>query len=87
MLARLTPLAWDSSDSWKAKQSFFFRIRDSRNNAWRKCPISNPSDAIYGQSSFSQRFGNGSDVDVADCCNDNVDSCPNLGKSMAFMAF
>jgi hypothetical protein len=79
-----TPLAWDSTPAWKsdsAKRSFLFQIKDSRNSGPRKFSISKPSLAIYCNTTYGLTFGNGHDLYVADCCNQNAVSYTNLGSA------
>jgi hypothetical protein len=79
-----TPVVWESPHGYKpdsTNQSFLFRIKDSRNSAPRKFALSNPSQAINYNASYGARFGSGANIAVADCCNQNTNSYPNLGNS------
>jgi hypothetical protein len=79
-----TPIGWDSSSGHRAdstKQSFLFRMKDSRNSAPHKFPISNPSYAIWCDSSYGPVFGNGCDICVVDCCNQNSNSYTSVGSA------
>jgi hypothetical protein len=81
-----SPLTWSLNGGYQAdstKQSFLFQIKDARNSAPRKFPISNPTYAIYCQSSYGPTFGGAHDVYVSDCCDQNGNSYTNLGHSYA----
>jgi hypothetical protein len=81
-----TPIAWESNGGYKpdsANQSFVFRIKDTRQSEPRKFPLSNPSCAIHCYQSWGPTFGNGRDIAVVDCCNQNSSSYTNLGVSYA----
>jgi hypothetical protein len=78
------PISWDSSDLYKAdnsQQSFLFSVKNARNSDPRSFPLTNSSKAIYCGSSYGPRFGNGSDILVADGCNQNTNSYTCLGYS------
>jgi hypothetical protein len=77
-----TPIAWASNGGHRhdsTKQSFLFQIKDSRNSSPRKFPISSTGYSIYCHSSYGPTFGNGFDIYVADCCNQNTKSHTRLG--------
>jgi hypothetical protein len=77
-----TPIAWDSSNTYKADntaKSFVFSLKNPRNTEPKIFPLSNASSAIYCHPSDGPRFGN--DIDVADSCNENTYSSTNLGCS------
>jgi hypothetical protein len=79
-----TPIAWDSSGSYKAdssQQSFLFSIKDSRNSAPRSFPLANSSKAIYCHSLYGPTFGSGHDLLVYDGCSENTTSYTSLGSA------
>jgi hypothetical protein len=79
-----TPVAWESTGGYKpdsTSQSFLFRIKDGRNSAPCKFPLSKPSQAIHYHASYGARFGSGADIGVADRCNQNNNSYTILGGS------
>jgi hypothetical protein len=81
-----TPVSWDSTSGYKpdpTNQSFVFRIKNTRQSDPRKFQLSNPSRAICCSPSWGPTFGNGYDIAVADCCNQNTNSYTNLGKAYA----
>jgi hypothetical protein len=77
-----TPIAWDSSSSYKAdtsQQSFLFSVKNARNSDPRSFPLVNSSSAIYCGSSYGPTFGSHS-LYVADGCNEKANSSTNLGS-------
>jgi hypothetical protein len=79
-----TPIAWDSSNSFKtdnSQQSFLFGVKDSRNSDPRSFPLVNSSHAICCGSSSGPTFGGGHDIHVADRCNEDTKSYTYLGNS------
>jgi hypothetical protein len=78
------PLSWDSRNAFKAddsEQSFIFSVKDPRNGEPKSFPLVKSSLAICGHSSDGPRFGGGSDIYVADGCNQNKRSFTNLGHT------
>jgi hypothetical protein len=79
-----TPIGWHSRGSYEddaTKQSFLFRIKDSRNSDARVFPLLTSSNAIYGSSSCGPIFGRGRDIHVSDSCHENKSSYTRLGGS------
>jgi hypothetical protein len=77
-------LAWDSSGQWKvdnARKSFVFSVRNPHNSPDKKFSLTNPIYTISCHSSYGPTFGGGSDIYVADGCNNNTSSYTNLGHS------
>jgi hypothetical protein len=78
-----TPIAWDSSNSWKAdnsEQSFVFSIKNARNSDPRSFPLANSKYAILCNSTLGPIFGTGAAIYVVDSCNENTSSYTNLGS-------
>jgi hypothetical protein len=79
-----TKIAWDSSGSYKGddnRESYLFTIRNPHNLSARKFALSNPSYAIYCNSSYGPTFGGGHDIFVSDSSNTNANSYSNFGHS------
>jgi hypothetical protein len=79
-----TPLAWDSTASYKAdssRKTFLFTVKNSRGSEGRKFVLTNPENAIYGNGEYGPTFGCGHDIHVANGCNGNANSYTNLGRS------
>jgi hypothetical protein len=78
-----TPVAWESNGGFykpdSGNQSFLFQIKDSRNSAPRKFMLLNSSYSIYYNPSYGPAFGNGHDIQVSNCCNQNANSYTRLG--------
>jgi hypothetical protein len=82
-----SPIAWDSNSGHKAdwqRQSFLFRIKDSRDSPPSIFPISNPSYGIFCDQSFGPVFGNGGEIEVRDNCSQNANSHTNLGGNRSY---
>jgi hypothetical protein len=79
-----TPIAWDSSSSYKPDdtgKSFLFSLTNPRNSEPKIFPISRASHSICCSASCGPRFGSGYDIYVADRCNENTNSYTNVGHS------
>jgi hypothetical protein len=77
-----TPIAWDSSGTYKAdstRKSFVFSLKNPRNSERAVFPVSNASLAIYCHSPYGPTFGNGHDIHIAPNCDQNARSYTNLG--------
>jgi hypothetical protein len=82
IIGGFTPIAWDSSNSWKAdnsQQSFVFSIVNAGNRDPRSFQVGNSTCAIYCHSSYGPTFGHGHAIHVADGCNENTNSYTQLG--------
>jgi hypothetical protein len=76
-----TPIAWDSSGTYKADntgKSFVFSLKNPRNTEPKIFPLSNASKTIYCYHPCGPTFGN-CDIYVADNCNQNTSSYTSLG--------
>jgi hypothetical protein len=79
-----TPIAWDSSSSYKIDntgKSFLFSLKNPRNSEPKIFPLSNPSNSIYCHPSWGPTFGGNHDIYVAPNCDQNTSSYTNLGYS------
>jgi hypothetical protein len=79
-----TPVAWDSSNDYKAdisQKSFVFSLKNPHKSEAKKFSISNLSYAIYCNSSAGPTFGRGFDIAVANNCNGNTNSYTSLGNA------
>jgi hypothetical protein len=78
-----TPIAWDSSDTYKpdsSEKSFVFTLKNPRDSDARKFALKDRSRAIYCGSSHGPSFGNYNDIYVANGCNANSSSNTRLGS-------
>jgi hypothetical protein len=79
-----TPIAWDSSNTYKADntgKSFLFSLKNPRNAEPKIFPLSNASCAIYCYPSYGPAFGSNCDIYVRDNCDQGKGSHTNLGGS------
>jgi hypothetical protein len=78
-----TPIAWDSSNSYKtdnSNQSFLLSIKNARNTEPQSFPLVNSAKAIHCYFSHGPKFGYGYDIYVANGCNENSSSYTHLGN-------
>jgi hypothetical protein len=78
-----TPLAWDSSGTYRADstgKSFLFSLKNPRNTEPKIFPLSTASRAIYCNASYVPTFGGGHDVYVAPNCDQNTSNYTNFGS-------
>jgi hypothetical protein len=83
ILGGFTPIAWDSSGSWKADtsgQSFLFSVKNPHNRDFCRFGLQNQQQAILCHSSNGPTFGGGYDLYIANDCNGNANSYTNLGN-------
>jgi hypothetical protein len=83
-----TPVAWDSSDTWKADpslKSFVFTLKNPRNLAARKFALKAEGKdwAIWCDSGCGPHFGHGEIVVGSGNCNANTYSGTSLGYAYA----
>jgi hypothetical protein len=79
-----TPVAWDSSNSYKpdsSQKSFLFTVKNPRGSEGRKFVMASTAEAIYCGSSYGPTFGGGHDIHVANGCNGNTSSYTSLGNA------
>jgi len=81
-----TPIAWDSSGSYKpdnSKLSFIFLLRSQKGDIPNKFTLkaSNISYAIYCDPSYGPMFGNGQDFYIINSCNSSSSSCSGFGTA------
>jgi hypothetical protein len=79
-----TPISWDSSNAYKqdtSQQSFLFSIKNPHKSEPRSFPLVNSTYAICCYSSYGPTFGGGTDLYVANRCNNNTSSSTYLGYS------
>jgi hypothetical protein len=77
-----TPVAWDSSNSYKpdsSRKSFLFTVKNLRGSDGRKFAMASSANAIYCNSSYAPLFGSKCDICVVDGCNGNTTSSTDLG--------
>jgi hypothetical protein len=77
-----TPIAWDSSNTWKtdtSEQSFLFSVKNPHNRDFGRIGLKDPQKAICCYSSSGPTFGNGSAIYIANGCNANTNSSTRLG--------
>jgi hypothetical protein len=80
----LTPITWDSSNSWKTDargQSFLFSVKNPHNRDFGRIGLQNQQNAIFCHSSHGPTFGNSYDLYIANCCNGNTSSSTNVGNA------
>jgi hypothetical protein len=68
IIGGFTPIAWDSSNSWKtnnSQHSFVFSVHNATNSDLRSFPLVNSSYTFCSNSSYGPTFGNGCDIYVA----------------------
>jgi hypothetical protein len=78
-----TPVAWDSSGTYRADstgKSFLFSLKNPRNTESKIFPLSNASQAIYCNALYGPTFGSHA-IKVAQNCDQNIDSYTALGNS------
>jgi hypothetical protein len=79
-----TPIAWDSSASYKADttgQSFLFSVNNPHNHDFGPIGLQSQQYAIYCDSSYGPTFGDGHDLHIANDCNGNTSSYTSLGNA------
>jgi hypothetical protein len=77
-----TPLAWDSSGSYKLdRNEATFLFTATKTSEGRRFLLSNPALAIYCHSDYGPTFGGGHDIYVASACATNPNSYTNFGNS------
>jgi hypothetical protein len=77
-----TPVAWDSSNSYKpdnTRKSFVFSVKNPHNIEFKSFVVQSSSYAIYCNGGHGPTFGNGYDIYVATNCNANNSSSTRLG--------
>jgi hypothetical protein len=79
-----TPIAWDSSCSYRSdssQKSFLFTVKNPRGSEGRKFVMASSANAIYCNSGYGPTFGGGHDIYVANGCNGNASGYTSLGNS------
>jgi hypothetical protein len=77
-----TPVAWDSSNSYKSdssEQSFLFTVKNPRGSEFRKFCLKDSSKAIHCHSSNGPLFGSNRDLAVYDDCTGSKGGYTSLG--------
>jgi hypothetical protein len=78
-----TPLAWDSSGTYKhddTRKSFIFTLKNPQNTEPRKFALSSSQNAIYCHSTYGPTFWS-HDIYVADSYNVNASRYTNIGNA------
>jgi hypothetical protein len=77
-----TPIAWDSSGTWKAddsQKSFLFSVKNPSNREFDRFHLVNSMCTIFCRTQYGPAFGRNHDLYVADGCNANSNSYANIG--------